>query len=317
MASTILKQGSKGKLVEQLQKFLNLKGKTPKRIEENGVFGPETKVAVRRFQQQAKLKSEVNGTVGPETAGALAKLVGPTAASFAKAFGEPGTAPSEDGTKAKQDASKDAGGEEGLPTGGASGKPGKHGNVIHVAGGYWLSLPPSPAGSFPLLMLFGGKGHAADDMMKDTPASYFQKAILIFSVSLGKFPDARARFKAVLERSGSRIGCVSLAGWSLGGQGGMQNYGHATKTVGLMDPTLYYPDLAKLDSKAVLSINPRPSAWGWSGKHPTNKAYTCSDARIEALEVANKKGGFAEPPTGISHGSYPGYFLKKFEARLI
>lgn len=89
MGAQKLKQGSKGKLVATLQKFLNSKGKLPKPIPENGDFGPETKEAVRFFQKKAGLKSELDGTVGPETAGALAKLVGPSAASFAKEFGEP------------------------------------------------------------------------------------------------------------------------------------------------------------------------------------------------------------------------------------
>ena len=88
MASPKLKQGSKGKLVTTLQEFLNLKGKLPKPIPEDGDFGPETKEAVRFFQKKAKLTVELDGAVGPETAGALAKLVGPKAASFAKAFGD-------------------------------------------------------------------------------------------------------------------------------------------------------------------------------------------------------------------------------------
>lgn len=309
MATTILKLGAKGKLVEQLQKFLNLKGKLTKPLEEHGEFGAATKAAVVHFQKQARLKTETNGVVGPETAWALAKLMGPAAASFAKAFGELET----------DDQSK-AGGKEPSPApsgGKAAGEKGKHGNTIHAGGGYWLSLPPSPTGSWPLLMLFGGKGHGSRDLMAATPASYYQRAILIFAVSLGKFAEAKARFKAVLDQNGAQVGSVSLAGWSLGGQGAMTNYGHATKAVGLMDPTMYYPDLAKLDGKAVISINPRPSAWNWSGRHPSNKNYTCSDARIEALTVAQEKGGFAEPPTKVEHGSYPSYFLKQFEGRLI
>ena len=112
-------------------------------------------------------------------------------------------------------------------------------------------------------------------------------------------------------------GKAAFVGGALPGIGAMANYGHATKAVGLMDPTFYYPDLAKLDGKAVFSINPRPSAWDWSGKHPTKKEYTCSDARIEAQTVTKEKGGFAEPSTSVEHGAYPAHFLKKFEGRLI
>src|SRR5437667_12782670 len=101
MASPILKQGSKGQLVTILQKFLNLKGKIPKPIPEDGEFGPDTKEAVRFFQKRAGIP--VDGTVGPETAGALAKLVGPSAAPFAKAFGDLKDADDKTGGEKKED----------------------------------------------------------------------------------------------------------------------------------------------------------------------------------------------------------------------
>src|SRR6516165_10285300 len=84
--SLTLKQGSKGKQVELLQKFLNLKAKLPKPIGEDGDFGPTTKEAVKFFQKKAGL--HYDGEVGPETAAALGKLVGSSAAAFVKAFGE-------------------------------------------------------------------------------------------------------------------------------------------------------------------------------------------------------------------------------------
>jgi peptidoglycan hydrolase-like protein with peptidoglycan-binding domain len=87
MANTILKQGSKGKLVLDLQKYLNLKGKLPKPVPESGEFCPETKEGVKAFQKKSGLT--VDGTVGPETAAALAKLVGPAGAAFARPFGAP------------------------------------------------------------------------------------------------------------------------------------------------------------------------------------------------------------------------------------
>src|SRR5882724_11280692 len=136
MASPKLKQGSKGKLVTLLQKYLNLKGKLPKEIPENGEFGPETKEAVKFFQKKAGLKTELDGSVGPETAGALAKLVGPTASSFGKEFGEV-----EDPDKQKEE-------EKNAAQAKAGGKPGKFGNVEYKSGGFVLSIPPNPGGTF-------------------------------------------------------------------------------------------------------------------------------------------------------------------------
>ncbi len=89
MANTILKQGSKGKLVQDLQKYLNLKGKLLKPVPESGEFCAETKEGVKAFQKKSGLT--VDGTVGPETAAALAKLVGSSAGAFARPFGAPET----------------------------------------------------------------------------------------------------------------------------------------------------------------------------------------------------------------------------------
>ena len=97
MANFVLKQGSKGKPVLVLQKFLNLKAKLPEPIPESEEFGPETKEAVRSFQKRAGLK--VDGVAGSETAHALAELIGPSAASFTKLFGDAPAAPDKDDGK--------------------------------------------------------------------------------------------------------------------------------------------------------------------------------------------------------------------------
>lgn len=59
---TILKLGSKGSAVKELQALLNLK--------QDGVFGPLTKESVEQFQRENKLT--VDGKVGPAT---MAKLL--------------------------------------------------------------------------------------------------------------------------------------------------------------------------------------------------------------------------------------------------
>jgi len=63
----MLRNGSTGEEVTALQKALMTKGINPGPID--GIFGPKTDDAVRRFQERAGL--EVDGIVGPKTMAAL------------------------------------------------------------------------------------------------------------------------------------------------------------------------------------------------------------------------------------------------------
>jgi GH25 family lysozyme M1 (1,4-beta-N-acetylmuramidase) len=64
----LIKKGSKGSAVLQLQKLLNKLGY---KLEEDGSFGPATDAAVKAYQKAHGL--EVDGEVGPKTWGALLK----------------------------------------------------------------------------------------------------------------------------------------------------------------------------------------------------------------------------------------------------
>ena len=64
----LLKLGSTGKKVKKLQKLLNSNGADPK-LKVDGVFGPLTYEAVKKFQTEHNL--DVDGIVGPRTLDAL------------------------------------------------------------------------------------------------------------------------------------------------------------------------------------------------------------------------------------------------------
>ncbi|RSD28391.1 L,D-transpeptidase family protein [Mesobacillus subterraneus] len=66
-ASSVLKKGMKGAQVKELQKVLTNKGYSTKGID--GVFGPATEAAVKKFQKDKKLTAD--GVVGPATKKAL------------------------------------------------------------------------------------------------------------------------------------------------------------------------------------------------------------------------------------------------------
>lgn len=68
----LLKQGSRGDKVKQLQKCLNAAMPTRKQLVVDGVFGLGTAAAVRAFQQKAGLTAD--GVVGKNTWNALLGL---------------------------------------------------------------------------------------------------------------------------------------------------------------------------------------------------------------------------------------------------
>ena len=72
--ATLLKRGSRGAAVRDLQTMLNAAGATPK-LTVDGDFGPATDKAVRAFQQRAELV--VDGIVGSQTRTALKRAIEP------------------------------------------------------------------------------------------------------------------------------------------------------------------------------------------------------------------------------------------------
>jgi peptidoglycan hydrolase-like protein with peptidoglycan-binding domain len=306
MAALILKTGSKGKPVLSLQKFLNQKGKLPKPIEESGEFDGDTKAAVLYFQKKAGLEYESDGAVGPETAQALAKAVGSAASGFAKEFG----ALAVKGAQASGNQGAGATKTPKLP-----GKAGKYGNTELDSGAYKFSIPPNPAGKFPLLVLFAGDTKKGV-MIAATPESIYKSAIVVFGENNGTFAGFQSALDGFLKAHGASIGAISLCGYSSGGIAAFANYGKATKAVGLIDPNIRARNFDKFDGKTILSINGSTAAdWPWSAD-PGRPGYTIGQARLDSVDLVKKAGGFAEI-TNQGHGSYPAYFLKKFESKLV
>jgi len=75
MPKNLLARGSSGGAVEALQKALAALGVNPGTID--GVFGPKTEAAVKRFQKKAGL--EQDGIAGPKTMKAMDMLQKPAA----------------------------------------------------------------------------------------------------------------------------------------------------------------------------------------------------------------------------------------------
>lgn len=76
VAQPLLRNGSTGNSVKQLQQMLNAAGY---HLKVDGIFGPQTEAAVRQFQQTHHL--QVDGIVGPQTWGALNNFHNPPVSS--------------------------------------------------------------------------------------------------------------------------------------------------------------------------------------------------------------------------------------------
>ncbi|GMA22297.1 hypothetical protein GCM10025864_44620 [Luteimicrobium album] len=68
-SSSVLKKGSTGTKVKNLQRGLNKKFPAYAKLAVDGIFGPKVEAAVREFQKRAGLV--VDGIVGPKTVAAL------------------------------------------------------------------------------------------------------------------------------------------------------------------------------------------------------------------------------------------------------
>ena len=251
----------------------------------DGGYGGKTLAAIEKFQS-AKL--------GEKTG-----LIAPSSPTFKALLAKP---------------DKTVEGQEEMNSG--LGAKGKLGNTIIKKGDYIFSLPPNAAGALPLLMLFSGLNQNASTLMGQVPDVYYLKAIMVFAGPKGKFTAAQSLYTPVLTENSLSTASISICGYSLGGQAAFDDYGHATKAVGLIDPTTYYDDLAKIDSKAVFSANGKSSAWNWSGKKTGDKNYQCKHARQDGIKTALARGGVGED-TSLAHNVYPQYFLSKFRSKLI
>jgi hypothetical protein len=191
---------------------------------------------------------------------------------------------------------------------------------IYRDGTYWVSVPSGATGTLPLVVLFGGtNGKVA--VCKQTPQSYFDKAILVFGEMSGSFSGAEGVLKKVLKKPDLNYSVVSICGYSGGGPAALAAASSANRTLGLIDPTLHAND--KFNAKVILSIY-ESGAWTDLGdrdtpvdpKDPKKNTGNVEQARHAALKKVLDAGGYAET-TCVHHYSYPQYFLKRFKSDLL
>lgn len=71
-----LKWGAQGKPVSKLQEALNKSGRAGQKLKVDGVFGPKTDAAVKKFQSSCKGAIKADGVYGPKTAERLEIALG-------------------------------------------------------------------------------------------------------------------------------------------------------------------------------------------------------------------------------------------------
>jgi hypothetical protein len=200
------------------------------------------------------------------------------------------------------------------------GKEGKAGNLAFDSGGYWVSLPPDPDKEWPLVILFGGD--TGKGVMVKAAEPLLTLAIVVASENSGNFAGAMASLNPLLGDK-TKVGKISICGYSSGGYVTYREYGKATKAVGLIDPTTMWSHLKVLDGKAVMMCNPRIWKY-WNNKlflagnpdKAKHDTYTVEDAQKEAVDIINAKGGSAVIED-YDHGKYPEHFLKLHAGDLV
>ena len=171
--------------------------------------------------------------------------------------------------------------------------------------------------NYPVLIAFGGSMWATPQYLwKNTPISYFQKAILVYSPCYGKgggnLRAVETDISKFLQERGIENKQYSICGFSSGGPDAMIAENPSKyRAIGLIDPSPVANGRVTYHPNMILSF--RRNNWIYSdyyGEVVNFKPFNDLSERIR------KAGGLVEEAE-ISHEAYFRYFLEKFELQLI
>jgi len=170
-----------------------------------------------------------------------------------------------------------------------------------------LFLPPD-AGSYPMLVIFGGMAYANPEWMaKQLTEDYFNQAILLIVPYTEEYATALRFANAKIEDAKYKVKDISLMGFSAGGYDVQENFSNDFRFIGLIDPSLKSKYLELPFGKKVFMLyNDR----NW-GAYPTIKSL-----QPQFAEKINDNGGKAVL-TDLPHDQIPKQFFSQFKSEML
>jgi hypothetical protein len=171
--------------------------------------------------------------------------------------------------------------------------------------------------SYPVLIAFGGSMWATPQFLwKNTPNSYFEKAILVYSPCYtkggGNLRKVESETRHFLKDKGIQSGQFSVCGFSSGGPDVMiAETPYRYRAIGLIDCSPVANGKVQYSANMIFSF--RRNNWvnsDYYGKVVNFKPFN------DLMEQIRRVGGCVEE-SDVSHEGYFRYFLEKFERELI
>ncbi len=192
----------------------------------------------------------------------------------------------------------------------------KHKIAKHKQGQIIITYPEVNSRKLPLIMIFGGIDYATPEfMMKNTPQTYFENAILVFAPckmvgGLG-FKFYKKQVDHFLSKNKLKFKNFSVCGFSGGGPDALETYGEEINIIGLMDPSPELPVKKPTFKKIINEYNVE----NWHDNSPEYKQ-TMEKKFSDLADFTRDAGG--EPiDNTLEHSLFPKYFLYRYRNILL
>lgn len=185
-------------------------------------------------------------------------------------------------------------------------------NLGHII----ITYPEHHSNKLPLIMIFGGIDYATPDfMMKNTPQTYFENAILAFAPckmagGLG-FKFYKKQLDLFLKKNDLKFKNFSVCGFSGGGPDALDTYGEEINIVGLMDASPELPVKKPVFKKIINEYNVE----NWHDNSPDYRQ--TMEKKFKELADWTRETGGNPIDNSLQHELFPKYFLYRYRNILL